>query len=223
MDARPRGMGAGRSSDGDTHTYAGDASKIYELAAGSAADVSQSGGYGVLADNMWEFETYGDDMMAAVIEEYPQRINMDTETVFSDLTTDFKASHIATVRDFVMVGDTWDTTDGNVPFRVRWSALGDNTDWAYSATTQADFQDILGGGRVQKIIGGEDATIFMERSIWKATYIGSPVIWSVCMKWSLTRGAYVSGGVVRYGERIFFLDSDGFFSIPREPSRSYRE
>jgi len=210
LDARPKGMGAGRSSDGDTHTYAGDASKIYELSAGAATDISKAGGYSVLSDNLWEFETYGDDMMAANLAEFPQRINMDTGALFSDITTDFKAAHIATARDFVMMGNTWDTTDGLTPHMLRWSALGDNTDFTYSATTQSDFQLILGGGGVQKIIGGEDATIFMERSIWKATYVGSPVIWQfdeVVPK----RGAYVSGGVVRYGERIFFLDSDGFF------------
>jgi len=48
---------------------------------------------------------------------------------------------------------------------VQWSALGDESSWTNSATTQADYQDIPDGGSIVGVTGGEFGLIFMDRAI----------------------------------------------------------
>ncbi|BCV05594.1 MAG: hypothetical protein CM15mV111_210 [uncultured marine virus] len=111
--------------------------------------------------------------------------------MFSDLSADApKAKYIAVVRDFVMTGFTNTTAAGTKPYRTQWSALGDATSWAVSATTQADFQDIDDLGDITGLVGGEYATILLEKGIVRASYIGSPLIFQFD-KVELNRGCKV--------------------------------
>jgi hypothetical protein len=140
--------------------------------------------------------------------------------LFADLSADApKAKYLAVVRDFVMTGFTHDSTDGNKPYRVRWSALGDYTSWAVSATTQADFQDIQDMGDVTGLVGGEYATILMEKGIVRGSYIGAPLIFQFD-KVETVRGCKVAGSVCNVGHSVFYLADDGFYMFDGERSRA---
>ena len=84
-----------------------------------------------------------------------------------------KAKTMAVIKDFVMVGDTNDGTDGDQPNRVWWPAINDPTNWptpgsSSAAQVQSDYQNLPGTGRVQKVapaIGGADGAVFCERGI----------------------------------------------------------
>jgi hypothetical protein len=66
---------------------------------------------------------------------------------------------------------------GNKPYRVQWSDLNDHTNWAISADTQADYQDIQDLGDVTGLVGGEYATIldgkrYCARHLhWRSAYL----------------------------------------------------
>ncbi|MCK5013216.1 MAG: hypothetical protein KAS66_05310 [Candidatus Omnitrophica bacterium] len=217
LDSRPLGAAAATSSDADTHIYAGDATKLYELSTTSAwDDVSKAGGY-ISTSLHWDMAAYGGIMIATNFADNPQKFDMDNDSLFSDLTTDFKAKTCAVVRDFMFFGNTEDSADGHVANRVRWSANGDYTDYTISATTQSDFQDTPGGGSVIRIFGGEYAAIFFERSIYKVSYVGSPVIWQFD-EVDKGHGLYAFGAAEQVGETIFYLDSDGFYAFNGQSS-----
>lgn len=113
-----------------------------------------------------------------------------------------------------MLGNIDDGTSR--PNRVRWSALGDPSDWTVSADTQADFQDLFadqqGGGRVQDIKGGEYATIFMEYSIFRGTYVGSPLVFQFDEVLPGV-GTPCKNSVTQEGRLIHFLSQDGFVEL----------
>lgn len=80
------------------------------------------------------------------------------------------------MRDFLVVANTLDALDGQVPYRVRWSAVNNPFDWNFSQQTMADFQDIFNGGNIMGVVGGEAGYILMERSIVKMSFMGAPLI-----------------------------------------------
>jgi hypothetical protein len=114
-------------------------------------------------------------MIATNGADAPQVVTLGAPTSRHSPDLPPKARHIAVVRDFVVLGNVDDGTAR--PNRVAWSAINNSADWAVSASTQSDIQDLQGdGGWVQKVVGGEYGLVFQERAVWKMTYIGSPVI-----------------------------------------------
>ena len=113
------------------------------------------------------------------------------------------------VRDFVVSGYINSSTV--YPSRVQWSALGDESSWANSATTQADYQDIPDGGSVVGITGGEFGLVFMDRSIHRMSYIGSPLVFQFD-NISRNQGCYEANSIIQYGGTSFFLSDDGFYA-----------
>ncbi len=215
IDARARGGIQARSAVGTTYMFVGDAAKLYSLTGVTWNDVSKGGGYAVPPEDNWEFIKWGERVIAVngadgAATSNPQVIDLGAAN-FADLAgTPPQARHIAAVRDQVVMGNTWDGTDGNVPNRVRWSGVNDHTSWAVSPATQAGFQDLQGdGGWIQRVVGGEYGIIFQERSVWRMTYVGSPVVYQ--MDEVLPgRGTPCPGSVVRVGKFTFFLSQEGF-------------
>jgi|11BtaG_2_1085332.scaffolds.fasta_scaffold07881_2 hypothetical protein len=219
-DAYIRGMTAAKDDSGSAAIYVGDETKLYKFDAtdSSLDNISKSGNYSSGVNDVWNFVQFGESVIATNYADNIQTITAAGGGLFSDLSADApKAKHIAVVRDFVMCANTNDVTDGEKPYRVRWSAIGDATDWAVSATTQADFQDISDMGAVTGIVGGEYATILMEKGIVRAQYVGSPLIFEFD-KVQISRGCKIAGSVVSYGKRVFYLSDDGFYMFDGQQS-----
>ena len=201
------------AKDGTTNYYAGDATKLYRLDATTWTDSSKSGGYACPADDSWEFARgQGDTIIAVNIADAMQKITMGG-TAFSDLATSTltpKARHIATVRQFPVIGNV-DEGGTLYPNRVRWPNIDDDADWDQDAASQADYQDLDGpGGWIQKIVGGEYGVIFQEKAIWRMQYEGTPTVWRFD-EVERNRGAWAKNSVVRYGRFVFYLAEDGFY------------
>jgi len=211
MDARAIGATSLTAADGSSRVYAFNATKIYSLDGGSLTDRSKSGGYTNTA-KFADFAAYGDIAITTNFIDPIQFIGMNSGSLFADLTTAFRAKTVATVRDFLMFGNTTDSTDGDKPERVRRSALGDHTDYTVSASTQADFQDTPGGGVVQRIFGGEYATVFFDHGIYRVTYVGAPAVW-IFDSIETDRGLFTPGAAAQNGSTIYYLDSDGFYAF----------
>ena len=209
-DARIMAMEYGEDPAQNVFVFAANATKIYRYTQGTLTSVSKSGNYTTAAGERWTFCKFGPRMIAANFTHATQSYVMGTSSLFADLNAAApKARTLATVRDFVVMGDINESST-NYANRVRWSALGDPTNWTIGTSTQSDYQDIFGGGNVQAIVGGEYGLIFMKRSIHRMNYVGSPLIFQFD-EIASNRGLAARDAVTKIGNMVFFLDRDGFY------------
>ena len=200
---------AGKTTAGATSVFAGGSTKLFKLDQGdlSLDDVSKSGGYSTATDQRWKFTQFGSVIIAANGQAKLQGYNLNSSTLFADLAADAPtARYVTVVRDFVVSG--WQTSYQN---RVQWSALGDESSWTNSATTQADYQDIPDGGSVVGVTGGEFGLVFMDRAIHRMSYVGSPLVFQFD-NISRNLGCYEANSIIQYGGTSFFLGDDGFYA-----------
>jgi hypothetical protein len=189
-----------------TFTYAQTGGNI-----GTTADTGTvTFAYVTPLNQRWRFTQFGNVIVAANGGNRLQGFNLNSSSTFQDLASDAPQSrYITIVRDFVVSGYVNSSTV--YPNRVQWSALGDESSWTASATTQADFQDIPDGGSVVGVTGGEFGLVFMDRSIHRMSYIGSPLIFQFD-NISRNLGCFEANSIVQYGGTSFFLADDGFYA-----------
>ena len=204
------------SASGSTN-YAGDATKLYQMDSSLVfQDKSKAGGYNNSttenARDFWAFTQFGSNIIATNFADNIQKFTEGTSSAFSDLVS-LKAKYIAVIRDFVVAGYT--NESGTVyNQRVKWSGINDSSTWTPSQSTQSGFQDIVGShGNIQAIVGGESAgVIFMEKAIYRMSYVGVPLIFQFD-KIADNIGAFAPKSVASYGNMIFFLAQDGFYKL----------
>ena len=217
-DNRIRGIIAAKDPSNNVKLFAGDAGKLYLFDASDSGldSVSAGGGYSLGADDYWRFVQFGNYLVAVGgTGTATQKFLLGTDSAFSDLSGAPKAKFIANVRDFVMTAHI-DESGTTTPFRVRWSAINDTTSWTIG-TNQADSQDIADAGEITGLVGGEYATILLERAIVRATYVGTPLIFQFD-KVETTRGCQFPGSVANVGNTVFYLSNDGFYSFNGQQS-----
>jgi hypothetical protein len=200
---------AGKTTAGATTVFAGGSTKLFKLDSGdlSLDNVSKSGNYSTATDQRWKFTQFGNVIIGANGQAKLQGYNLNSSTLFADLAADAPtARYVTVVRDFVVSG--WQSS---YPNRVQWSALGDESSWTTSATTQADYQDIPDGGSVVGVTGGEFGLVFMDRSIHRMSYVGSPLVFQFD-NISRNLGCYEANSIIQYGGTSFFLGDDGFYA-----------
>lgn len=219
LSGRCQGAFTARDNAGNVNLFAGDATKLKRLTSASPSwsDVSRiaGGAYSTSADDTWRFVQYGSRVIATNFADNPQSYVIGADTAFSDLAgAPPKGRYVAIWKDFVVFGHLQ-----SFPQRVRWSAINDPTSWPAIGTTaaaeaQADQQDLVGdGGWVQGLIGGlgqADGVVFQERAIWRATYVGPPLIFSFDLIEG-ARGTPVPGSLVQLGGLAAYLGEDGFY------------
>jgi len=200
---------AGKTTAGATTVFAGGSTKLFKLDSGdlSLDNVSKSGNYSTATDQRWKFTQFGNVIIGANGQAKLQGYNLNSSTLFDNLAADApEARYVTVVRDFVVSG--WQSS---YPNRVQWSALGDESSWTTSATTQADYQDIPDGGSVVGVTGGEFGLVFLDRSIHRMSYVGSPLVFQFD-NISRNLGCYEANSIIQYGGTSFFLGDDGFYA-----------
>jgi len=188
--------------------FAGDFTDLYRLDGGDTwTSVNRLVGGDYAASN-WEFTKFGDRVIAASIADDLQFYDLNTDTEFDDLPgSPPKAKTIATVRDFVMLGDI----PSRGPNFIQWCGFNNSELWTPSLATQSDFQELFGrAGRVQKIVPGEFAVIFCEHSIFRADYAGPPIVFQVD-EVERKRGTPAPNSVAWTGNNVFYFGWDGFY------------
>jgi len=209
---RPLGSIEEYDDSGTSYQYVGDTTNLYKLDTSTMTWTDISGAtYATAAGEVWEFCRWGNQVLGVNFSDNPQKIDIGG-AAFANLTTALKARHIAVVRDFVVMGNTYDGSDGNVPNRIRWSAIGDATDWTVSPSTLSDYRDLTTGGAVQKILGGEVGIIVSERSTFRMSYIGSPIVFQIDEVLP-DIGAIAPGTCCRLGDNVYFISPQGFIEI----------
>ena len=213
--------GVGVKDDaGNTADFAGSAANLYKLATDNTwSTVSISGGYSTGARDTWNWTQWGEQVLATNFADAIQEYTLGTSSLFAVLAAGApRARYITVVKDFVMVGNTYDATDGNVPYRVRWCAIGDPTDWTVSATTQADYQDMESAyGAVQGVVGGTYGAVFQEKAVSRLTYVGSPSVFSID-RVERALGLFIPTSLATLGQTSFYIAEDGFYAFTYDRS-----
>lgn len=169
------GAGVVTKLDGTRRIFAGTATKLYELAAGSWSDASRVGDYSGGTDTRWSITQYGNSTIAANGVEAIQRSN--TSGDFADIAGAPIAKIVFSVGAFVMA---LNVNDGaSKPDGWHCCASFDDTDWTESvATLSASGRlvstpgELLAGGRL-----GEYAIAYKEKAIYVGQFVGAPAVW----------------------------------------------
>jgi hypothetical protein len=213
--ARPRGALEAFDKDNTSFHYAGDAGNLYELDESDMTwtEVSKAATtYATGTEELWNFVRWENKVLCTNWNDSPQQITMGGAN-FTDLTTALKARNITVVRDFVVFSNTWDSSDGNVPNRVRWSAIGDETDYTVSAATLSDFRDLTTGGPIRGIAGGDVGIIISDRSIFRMEYVGAPTVFEINEILPGIGSAAPQPAIAQLGDDVYFFSQQGFIEL----------
>ena len=197
-------------SDGDNLLFAAGLQNVFSISPiGNSTNVSSTT-YGTPVGDRIRFTQFGSSTIFTNNADKLQYFDVNTSTQFADLAVDAPvAKYITVVRDFVVVANTLESST-RYPTRVRWSGINDETEWTYSQTTQADYQDIPDGGNIVAIRGGEFGLVLMDKAIYRMSYIGTPFIFQFD-NISRGTGCYNENSVAQYQGITFFLSDDGFY------------
>jgi len=187
--------------------FAGGATKLFKLDATDLGldDVSKSGGY---SGDTWQFCQFGKVVIGANNQAKLQSWTIGSSAAFADLNANAPvAKYVTVVRDFVVAANIGAGTDTN---KVQWSDINDETTWLSGTTSQSDYQVIPDGGNITGLTGGEIGLVFLEKSIVRMSYAGSPLFFQFD---TISRGLGCIEGnsIAQYGATSFFLSDDGFY------------
>jgi hypothetical protein len=199
---------AAKAPDSNTYFFAAGLSKIYTVS-GSGTLTQVNTGLTTGANDRVRFTQFGKSVIICNNSNKLKSWVLGTSSTFAEVSATAPiAKFITVVRDFVVCANTLETTQQQ--YRVRWSAINDETDWVENVNTQSDYQDIPDGGQIMGIRGGEFGLVLLERSISRMTYVGTPFIFQFD-NISRNKGCMVSGSVAQYQGITFFLSDDGFY------------
>lgn len=193
--------------------FAGSAAKLWRYDSSTADYDDVSNPSATYTTAAWRFTTFGALVIGVAGDTTDtQSFNMDSSSAFTDLSgTPPRARFIATVRDHVMCG--YVTYGGNTyPRRLYWSAVDSATGWTIG-TSLSDIQDLADAGVMTGLFGGEDATIFLERGIYKGYSTGDATTIFQFDRISVGKGMPYPGFAAQVGGLIFFYSDDGFYKL----------
>lgn len=205
-----RGAYSTKDLSGNVFTVVATASKLYKESSTALNDISRSATYTTANDGpLWEFETFGNTVLAANGSDAMQVYTIGTSSAFANQSASASAPivrHLAVVRDFLFTGH-----QPNLENRVQWSQINNPLRFSVSQRFQSDFQDLPGTDQIiKKVTGGDFAAILTNTSVWRATYVGSPIIFRFD-EVARNVGCYASGSVARFQNLTFFLSDSGMF------------
>lgn len=163
----------------DLHFFACTDSAIYHLESGAwASSLSGQSGTGT------HIVAFGTDCYALFGGALYKSQTNQGATTFSAVSDAPSGEAMGIIRDFLVIGCLSDAPNG-----IQWSAIDNPDSWPTPGTdaaqaVQSDTQSFPEGGRVMAIVGGisgsaggaGDGLIFLEQSIMRAVYVGSPLI-----------------------------------------------
>lgn len=212
ITARVQGAFSARGLTGTIYNFAGDVSKLYQMANDGLSfnDVTRvsGGSYTTASDAWWQFAQFGDYVMAVNQADDSQVFQMSASTNFAAMSgSPPRAAFCGSIRDFAVLARV--STNFN---RIQWSGINDITAWTPSSTTMSDYQDFPDGGVIKGFVGGEYGVVLQERAIQRMAFEGPPLIFRFD-KISNTLGCQIETSIASYENLIFFKSHDGFYMI----------
>lgn len=192
-----RGGAAFVGSDGTAALLAGTSTNLHRYSGSSWTSV-----FGPVTASVWRFGQFGDNIIS-VNGGAPVTFNINNGTAALTGGSPPASDMVAIVRDFVFVaGDP-----ANI-LRVTWSGFNNSNQWT-AGTNQSDYQDMLSGGEIMGLAGGEYGIILQREAIKRVTYVGGEIIFQFDEIESNV-GCMTKGSVVQAGRLVFFLSERGF-------------
>jgi hypothetical protein len=201
-----------RTSAGAYRIIAGTATKLYEFNSATLGwtDISRlaGGDYAVPDGDLWSFEPFGLNLIAANLADDIQYLNIDSGTNFAALAgSPPKCKYLATAGEYLLMGHL-----ASFPNRVQTSGIGDAT---YHTVGQrgADFQDFPDGEEIVGIIGAERGAIIFQRTRIRQLTIANTGDYSFhTAVINPNRGVVAPHSIATIGPgRFVYYSADGFF------------
>jgi hypothetical protein len=207
-----RGAYSTKDLTGTTFTVLATEKYLYKESSTALNDISRTATYTTANDGpAWEFETFGNTVIAANGSDAMQVYTIGTSTKFLNQSASASAPvarHIAVVRDFLFTGH-----QPNLENRAQWSRINNPLRFGVSQRFQSDYQDLPGTDQIiKKVTGGDFAAILTNTSVWRATYVGSPIIFRFD-EVARNVGCLASGSAARFQNLTFFLSDSGMYAF----------
>lgn len=221
----PTGFWTNRSSSGTVFLWAGDNAKLYKANMGTNVwdDVSRAGSPAYSGGtNRWYSVQYKNKLIVVNGVEPIQEWDLGVDSAFADMSSGvagLTGRFIATAENFVFLGNEYNTADGNVPWRLRWSGLDRPDEWAPDATKMSGFRDIPNLGNVCGVTGGSYLTVLMSKGLLRAQFIGPPGIFRL-IEIEGAVGCYEPHSVVRTQNKTYYLSEEGFIEFDGQVIRN---
>lgn len=199
---------------GATNLFAAGSTQVYKFDSTNAnLNALTTTGYGAV--EAWDVTQFGSKMILANGQDKLQAYDMGGGTYFADLSADAPVcKYVTVVRDFVVAGN-----DGSDDNKVYWSDINNEVNWTPSASSQADSQILPDGGDIIGMSGGEYGLVFMERAIYRMSYVGSPLFFQFDAI-SRTLGCVSNGSIAQFGGITYFLSDDGFYACDGQNTKN---
>ena len=198
--------------DNQSHVFAGTSTKLYKLNSTTRAwdDVTRTSGgnYVVGSREYWDFDLFGQNVVAVTDGNNPQVFTLGTSTDFANLGgSPPQARRVSVVGDFLVLSGL--TANPN---RIQWSALNDITGWT-PGVDSSDYQDFPDGGYTVDVASGEFGLVFQDTAIRRMVF--NPVSGGIFdfSRINEDRGLFMPYSLVRIHSASYFYSSDGFYRI----------
>lgn len=194
--------------------FTANAFEVSTTAGGSAVNTTGAGSgthsftaqyTAVPSGDQWQFAPFNNFIFATQINGPLQVYDLTTSTAFADCAgSPPQARYISVVGRFLVLSGLGSST----PYRIQWSGLNATTTWT-SGVNSSDFQDLPDGGIVRGVAGGEYGLICQDAAIRRMIYVAGVLIFQI-ERISDEKGLFAPLSLIRAGERVFYIGSDGF-------------
>lgn len=215
-DQRVLNAKAFRGTDGAAEIFAATPTTLlkFDAATDQFASVSKiATNYNASNSEPWQYAQKGNRLIWVNIADNPQYFDIGTSTEFDDLPGDPpRARTIAFIGpndEFAILGGLQGDES-----TVQWAAQNTTETWTLTPDINLSGSQTLNpdNGSVQKIIGGEYATVFQRDAIVRATFTGGDFIFQFDEVVS-SIGVRAAQSVVRVGGVIYFYAENGFYAF----------
>lgn len=215
LPLRCLGAISAKDLDGVTRVYLATAAKIYEISGLSLSDKTRvAGDYALVGTDQWDFVVGKNQVIGTNITEPVQALTFGGANFAALITSTLKpkAKHITVANlDWLVLGNTTDTTYGNRPTRVQWSARGNFADFDPNINTRAGFRDLdQQYGEVVGFHTREFTTVFQEQSISRMTFEGGSTTFRFDLVEKNIGPIAGPGSIANFGPFSFYLSLNGF-------------
>lgn len=203
---------------GYAELYVGSQTSLSVYKGSAWTNVSASTYNVATAANHWDFAQY-DNLVIATIEEHrAQARTIQSSSNFTVLSTSGEAPYagvVGVIGQFVVLGNTRQTTAASTDIDVRWSAIAQPRNWptvdSATATATQSGQQFLNqtDGFVTGIVGTDQfGLVFQQDAITRMTYAGPPVVFQFD-KISDQYGCTNPNSIVSMGGKYYFVSRSG--------------
>jgi hypothetical protein len=197
----------------ETNLFAAGATKVFKFDSDDTTLDSVSTTY--TSTESWDVTQFGSKVIIANGKNTLQSYDMAGGSTFANLDASAPvANYVTVVRDFVVAAN-----DGSDTNKIYWSDINNETNWTPASTSQADTQILPEGGNITGLAGGEYGLIFMERAIYRMSYVGSPFFFQFDAI-SRTLGCSTNGSIAQFGGITYFLSDDGFYACDGQTTKN---